>query len=73
MVLSNVSHLGCRLEESYIPRMEDIFVKVLRRVEPTNASIMEIYANISNVSYLVDSHSTSVKYFNCRWYKFLSY
>lgn len=41
-------------------RMENLLAQVLERVEFTNFGLKEIKGEISNVSQLVDSHSTSI-------------
>jgi len=41
--------------------LEDMLVKVLKKVESTNVGVKELKTNLSNMSHLVYSHLTSIK------------
>lgn len=41
--------------------MEDMLVKVLQRVESTNSGVKKMKGDLSNMSQIVDSHSTFIK------------
>lgn len=41
--------------------MEEILFKVLKRVKSTNSGVKEMGSDLSNMSQLVNSHSTFIK------------
>lgn len=43
-------------------KMENMLAKVLQRVESTDSGDKEMNCDVSNMSQLVDSHSTSIKH-----------
>lgn len=58
MPLGNCDRVGNGVSSS---RVEDMLAKVLKWVESTDFGVKKIKVDLSNMSHLVDSNSTSIK------------